>query len=101
MSNSSTAGSTTTIRLSDELKERIASAAARSGKTPHSFILEAIAEKAEQEEARAAFDSEADARFANIVASGKTVPWKDARAYLQQRLAGQQPQRPAPVKKRA
>jgi predicted transcriptional regulator len=98
MSNPS---ATTTIRLSEELKARVASAAERSGKTTHSFILEAIAEKAEQEEARAAFDMEADARFANIVATGKTVPWKEARAYLQQRLAGQQPARPAPVKKRA
>ena len=99
MSNAS--ATTTTIRLSDELKARVASAAERSGKTPHSFMLEAIAEKAGQEEARAGFDSEADARFANIVASGKTVPWKEARAYLQQRLAGEQPPRPAPLKKRA
>ena len=98
MSNPST---TTTIRLSEELKARVASAAERSGKTPHSFILEAIAEKAGQEEARAALDQEADARFANIVAAGKTVPWKEARAYLQLRLAGQQPARPAPLKKRA
>lgn len=92
---------TTTIRLSEELKARVASAAERSGKTIHSFMLEAIAEKAEQEEARAALDQEADARFASIVATGKTVPWKEARAYLQLRLAAQQPARPAPLKKRA
>ena len=38
---------TTTIRLSDELKARVASAAERAGTSPHNFILEAIAEKAE------------------------------------------------------
>ena len=46
--------STTTIRLSQDLKERIARAAERAGITAHSFILEAIAEKAEQEERRGA-----------------------------------------------
>lgn len=46
---------TTTIRLPDDLKARIARAAERSGKTTHSLILEAIAEKAEQEEQRADF----------------------------------------------
>src|SRR3546814_4125412 len=39
--------STTTIRLPDELKARIAEAAKRAGTTSHNFILEAIAEKAD------------------------------------------------------
>ncbi|SHG45554.1 CopG family ribbon-helix-helix protein [Massilia sp. CF038] len=72
---------TTTIRLPEELKARIASAAERAGKTTHSFILEAITEKAELEEQRAGFDAEADARFAKIVESGKTIPWGDMRHY--------------------
>ena len=42
--------STTTIRLPQDLKERITRAAERAGTTVHSFILEAIAEQAEQEE---------------------------------------------------
>ena len=91
---------TTTIRLPDELKARIASAAERAGKTTHSFILEAIAEKAELEEHRADFDAEADARFAKIVESGKTIPWTDVRHYLEERLAGKQISRPVAKKKR-
>ena len=78
---------TTTIRLPDELEARIASAAERAGKTPHSFILEAIAEKTELEELRANFDAEADARFAKIVSSGKTIPWAELRQYLQDRAS--------------
>lgn len=93
--------STTTIRLPEELKARIASAAERAGKTTHSFILEAIAEKAEQEELRTGFDAEADARFAKIVSSGKTIPWSDMRQYLEDRVAGKQVPRPVPKKKRA
>jgi predicted transcriptional regulator len=63
--------------MPEDLKARIASAAERAGKTTHSFILEAIAEKAEREELRADFDAEADARFAKIVSSGETIPWSD------------------------
>jgi predicted transcriptional regulator len=92
--------STTTIRLSDELKARIASAAERAGKTTHSFILEAIAEKADLEEQRADFDAEADARFAKIVSSGKTIPWAEMRQRLEDRVAGkQQPHEVARKKK--
>lgn len=92
---------TTTIRLPDDLKARVASAAGRTGKTTHSFILEAIAEKAELEELRANFDAEADARFANIVTSGKTIPWTDMRRYLEDRVAGKQAAHPLAKKKRA
>jgi predicted transcriptional regulator len=91
---------TTTIRLPEDLKARIASAAERAGKTTHSFILEAIAEKAELEEQRADFDAEANARFANIVESGKTIPWTDMRHYLEERLAGKQIPPPVAKKKR-
>ncbi len=91
---------TTTIRLPDDLKARIASAAERAGKTTHGFILEAIAEKAELEEQRAGFDAEANARFAKIVESGKTIPWTDMRHYLEERLTGKQIDRPVAKKQR-
>ncbi|NRR32928.1 DUF1778 domain-containing protein [Oxalobacteraceae bacterium] len=92
---------TTTIRLSEDLKARIASAAERAGKTTHGFILEAIVEKAEMEELRADFDAEADARFARIVATGKTIAWSEMRQYLEDRVAGKQAPRPVAKKKRA
>lgn len=90
---------TTTIRLSEDLKERISSAAERAGKTTHSFILEAIAEKADLEESRADFDAEANARFAKIVESGETIPWTEMRHYLEERLAGKQAPRPVTTKR--
>lgn len=91
---------TTTIRLPQDLKARIAGAAQRAGKTTHSFILEAIAEKAEREESRAGFDGEADSRFASIVASGRTVAWTDMRRYLEERVAGRESARPVATKQR-
>jgi predicted transcriptional regulator len=86
--------STTTIRLPQDLKERIARAAERAGTTAHSFILEAIAEKAEQEERRGEFQNTAERRYAEIVASGKAVPWNEMRRYLERRLTGKKIARP-------
>lgn len=59
--------SATTIRLSEEFKARVAAAAKRNGTTPHNFILEAIAGKAERVERRADFDEVAAQRYADIV----------------------------------
>ncbi|NRF66179.1 CopG family transcriptional regulator [Aquincola sp. S2] len=92
--------STTTIRLPDELKVRVAQAAERAGTTPHAFILEAIAEKTHDEEERAAFAATARERFERIVEGGPTVSWSDARRYLEARAAGQAAKRPA-ARKRA
>lgn len=86
---------TTTIRLPEELKSRIAAAAERAGTTSHSFILEAIAEKADQEERRGDFNDVADRRYAHIIATGKTIPWQEMRSYLEDRLAGKAATRPA------
>ena len=86
---------TTTIRLPKDLKARVAAAAKRAGTTSHSFILEAIAEKAEQEERRADFNRVAEERYARVVASGKTIPWNEMRGYLEDRLADKTAKRPA------
>jgi predicted transcriptional regulator len=90
--------STTTIRLPDELKTRIARAAKRAGTTSHNFILEAIAEKAEMVEQRNDFIATAEARYANIVESGKTIPWKDMQRHLADRMTGKKSSRPAAKK---
>jgi predicted transcriptional regulator len=86
--------STTTIRLPKHLKDRVAAAAERAGTTAHSFILEAIAEKADQAERRADFQDVAEKRYAKISASGKTIPWEQMRGYLEGRVTGKTPVRP-------
>jgi uncharacterized protein (DUF1778 family) len=87
--------STTTIRLPEALKARIAKAAEAAGTTSHNFILEAIAEKAEQADRRAEFHALADQRYARFLDSGESIPWEDARAWLMQRIAGKRVKRPA------
>ncbi|MQQ99891.1 ribbon-helix-helix protein, CopG family [Glaciimonas soli] len=80
--------STTTIRLPDDLKARVAEAAEHAGTTPHNFILQAISEKIAQEERQSNFNDVAESRYANIVATGKTIPWGEMRQYLENYLAG-------------
>ena len=86
--------STTTIRLDDELKARVAAAAKRAGKSTHAFIVDAIAQNVEQAELEDEFHQVADERLAKLVSTGKVVHWDDARAYLEARARGERPAKP-------
>ena len=85
---------TTTIRLPENLKDRIAHAAERAGTTSHAFILDAIAERVNEEERRSDFHNTAERRYAEIATSGMTIPWKEMQTYLENRLAGKKVSRP-------
>ena len=85
---------TTTIRIDDDMKARIAVAADRAGKTAHAFILDAIARTVEQAEVDEAFHLVADDRWTKVLATGKTVPWDDAKAWLEARSRGEHPRKP-------
>lgn len=87
--------STTTIRIDEELKSRVATAAQRAGKTAHAFIVDAIARTVEQAEMEEAFERTAEQRWAALLADGKSVAWSDAQAWLDARARGEQPRRPA------
>ena len=85
---------TTSIRLPDDLKARIAEAAKQVGTTTHNFILAAVSEKAKQIELRAEMEAVAAKRYADIVSSGETIAWDDMRVYLKARIAGNAAKRP-------
>ena len=91
---------TTTIRIDDELKTRVAAAAERSGKTAHAFVLEAITQTVEQAELDEEFHRVADERWAKLLVTGKTVPWDEAKYYLEARARGESPRRPVARKPR-
>lgn len=86
--------STTTIRIEDGLKARVAAAAERAGKTAHAFIVDAIVRTVEQVELDEEFHRIADERWAKVRADGKTVPWEEAKSYLEARARGERPRRP-------
>ena len=86
--------STTTIRLSDDLKARVARAAEQVGTTAHSFIIDAIAERTAAEERRSEFHALADQRYAEILETGMAVPWDEMREYFLALVAGKPAKRP-------
>jgi len=85
---------TTTIRLDDTMKQRIAAAAEHAGKSAHAFILDAISQTVELSEIDSEFNTIADERWKTILACGKTVSWEDAKAYLTAKSRGECPNRP-------
>ena len=86
--------STTTIRIEDDLKARIAAAAERAGKSAHAYIVDAVAQSVEQAELDEEFHRVADARWAKLLVTGKTVSWHEATAYLAARSRGERPRKP-------
>ena len=82
---------TTTIRIEDELKERVTAAAAAAGKSAHAFILDAITESVERAEEDAAFHRLADERWAEFGRTGMAVPWEDVKAWLEAVARGEEP----------
>lgn len=86
--------STTTIRIEEELKARIASAAARAGKSSHAFIVDTLAETVERSEMDESLHRIADERWVMLQRTGEAVGWDDAKAYVQARAAGKEAPRP-------
>lgn len=91
--------STTTIRLEDQLKARIATAAERAGTTAHAFILEAVERTVEQAEQEEAFHRLADERWNKLLETGKTVAWEEAKSHIAARARGERPRKPKVTKR--
>ncbi len=83
------------LRLPDDVRKRVARLADAQDTTAHAFMLAAICDKVQAEEARAAFYAEAQRRLARMKKSGKGIPAADVFAYLDARGKGKRPARPA------
>lgn len=88
---------TTTLKLPDELKARIASAAQASGRTPHAFMVEALEKQARLAEMRQSFINDAVASAAEVDAGGALYAMEDVQTYILARTAGKAAKRPLPV----
>jgi predicted transcriptional regulator len=86
------------LRVSADLKARLARLAAARNTTAHALMLEAISEKLDAEEARAAFHAEAKRRLARMKRTGLGIPAAEVFDYLEARTRGESPARPKPRK---
>lgn len=93
--------SATTIKLPEDLKQRIAPLAEAAGKTPHAWMVEALERQAAMAEARKAFLQDAEAAAAEVDADGALYAAEDVATYLLARAAGRAPSRPRRVRKGA
>ncbi len=90
--------STTTLKLPDELKERIASAAEAAGKSPHAFMIEALAAQTALAERRRAFVEAAQVAEQEVAEYGLVYDADEVFSYLQDKLSGKRGKRPKAVK---
>jgi predicted transcriptional regulator len=82
------------LRVPENVKRRIAKLAEEQATTPHAFMLEAIRDRLDAEEARAAFHAEARRRLARMKKSGLAVPASEVFDYLLSKADGNKAQRP-------
>ena len=78
--------STTTLRIEDALRERIVRLAQAFDQTPHNFMLEALAQKADEAEWKLSMQQEAQQRDASLQAGQPGIEWHEMRTYLRSRL---------------
>ena len=80
--------STTTLRIEEPLRERIVRLAGELNQTPHSFMVEALAQKADEAEWRLGMQREAQQRDSALQAGEPGIEWHEMKAYLRARLSG-------------
>jgi predicted transcriptional regulator len=88
--------STTSLKLSDDLKQLAHDAAERKGVSPHAFMVEAIRLAATAEKMRGEFVASAVAARSEAITSGKGISASDVHGYLRDRASGKRPAKPKP-----
>jgi predicted transcriptional regulator len=84
----------TSLKLPDDLKRRIQRLASAASKTPHAFMVEALARETERSELRARFAEEAARSEEQALASGKAFELDATFDYLTARVSGAKARRP-------
>lgn len=89
---------TTTLKVPEELKARIAAAAKAEEKSPHAFMVDALAKQTALAERRLAFVNAAHIAEQEIAEYGLVYDADEVFSYLQDKVKGKRAKRPKPVK---
>src|SRR5215831_7823400 len=84
----------TSLKLPEELKRRIERLASAANKTPHAFMVEALAREAERSELRARFADEAARSEEEALSTGKAFELSATFDYFTARASGAKARRP-------
>ncbi len=88
----------TTLKLPDDLKRRIAPLAKSAGKTPHAWMIEALEMHTVLAERRKAFVADALAAEVEAERIGEVYPAEAVHRYIRARAAGRKIKRPKAAK---
>jgi predicted transcriptional regulator len=88
---------TTTLKLPEELKARIAPLADLTAKTPHAWMIEALEAQARLAEMRQSFIADAHASAAEVDAGGALYAMQDVHEYIINKATGKTAKRPKPA----
>ena len=83
-----------TLKLPQELKTRINDLAAASGKSPHAFMVDALAAQTAREELRSAFVASALEARQEVARYGQVMEAADVHKWLLDRAGGGKAARP-------
>jgi predicted transcriptional regulator len=89
---------TTSLKLPDDLKEKIGALSGEVRQTPHAYMVEAIAEKVARDERRLAFLDAGLKSLAEFKRTGIAYTHEDVKRYLLARVAGKKARRPKPIR---
>lgn len=87
---------TTTVKLPPKLKARVTALARKTGRSAHSFIVEAVERHTQREERVYDFVKEALAADADVERTGEVYRAEDVHAWLERLAKGEKPARPKP-----
>lgn len=86
--------STTSLKLSEALRQRVQANSQRQGISPHAFMVGAIEQAALAADRQAEFIDEAKAAHVEMMQSGQGFDADEVHAYIAARIAGENPPRP-------
>jgi uncharacterized protein (DUF1778 family) len=81
----------TKLDIGADLQARINAAAERAGKSPETFVIDAITETVEHTELEDKFHDLAAARWDEFSRTGLSVPWDSAKPWLEAKARGENP----------
>lgn len=89
---------TTSLKLTEELKERVATLAHGVAQTPHAYMVEAIAEKVSRDEKRRAFLEDGKRSQEQVARTGEVYAFEDVNRWARAIAGGKKARRPPPIK---
>ena len=89
---------TTSLKLPDDLKEKISTLAHGVAQTPHAYMVEAIAEKVARDEKRQLFLRDAQHSREEVVRTGTVYGHEEVMSWFRAAATGKKARKPRPTK---